>query len=1200
MDTKDFFISYSKDDKNCAEWVAGTLEEIGYTVYIQAWDIVPGDDFIEKMNNFLAHTKNFIAISSASYWNSPYCKKEFQTAFDAHLRKKLDKFLTLKIEDYPIEPLYNTTVYIELFNISEEGAKNRLLSGIGYLKNPRVKGSFIKNLSKETTRDITKNRDSINILKNVKFDSEIQIRDILIHASSNKQNGDIFTRAIYDVFHTLGFGEMRTNIHKSGREVDLVLRHRTENKIAVVECKSHDKKIGGDDLNKFIGVLDIESKQDNQSTYVGYFVSRTGFTETAIEQEKQRNQLGQSNDHEVILMGPNEISRELLQGNIICNPVEKAYSERIGIEEQLFLCKNFDLIASENGWIWVLYYSNKPKQVATHYALLHADGHQLIDEIAEKIKLHFNKLKNAKFVGLEYLKPAYKSNNYDSVKNAYFAYLKNELGEIQFEGMPTDQEAGTVKVNLENLFVPLRFIHKIDKSRQNLGIIEDEEVTIKEIISNNIRAAILAKPGGGKSTLIRRIALAYAFPERRELVSDDLPCEKYLPIYIRCRDLGNDATNSIMQIIKGLASRAEIPQQLHSSFDSLIFDALQKGEVLLLIDGLDEISNDNYRLRLVNQLRTFVSIYPTVHLIITSRETGFRAVAGVLTSYCAKYSIASLNEEEIKRLSLNWHRAILGDGGHSDEESKKVCEVILKDQRIVTLAENPLLMTTLLFVKRWIGYLPTKRCRLYEEMIKLLLVTWNAVAHEHLEMEETEPQLAFIAYNMTANGVQKISKFNLEACIMSARKDLTEILGYTRLSPAQFIHCVEERSSLLIQSGFEEDENGKLIPTYEFSHLSFQEYLTAKAISENWLPNDTTKDLTKILNSHLKDENWYEVIPLSAVLSGRKAIYFIETLVNRCEKTNTDNDINIRKYQDNVVALHLANCISSEVPMAKELLIKAIKHIVKRKNTIERISARSHLNANADIFKTILMSKYGTEYRNEIYSTLCSDYEDGFFHCYCDAWVEIYKHENCNAADLASILSLLEEKNLVDQLTGALLMMKNAFERINQRNKSSSGISEQEAIRIFYNLLNMVCSNDKRKLYTASWCIAWSGYNALNVIPAKLNTELAINLISHWTTCDETMLELKRMLSWAVFIIMSPSLKKESIEEIPNLEAVVKINLEEPKTQFDSIAAFQISLLMGYLSSDEAVKLYEKNRSVLYYKESFRFLECYGFKYKAS
>lgn len=68
--------------------------------------------------------------------------------------------------------------------------------------------------------------------------------------------------------------------------------------------------------------------------------------------------------------------------------------------------------------------------------------------------------------------------------------------------------------------------------------IRDKEYTIGKILSEGNKAAILAKPGGGKSALIRRLALAYAYPARKKEVDDRLPDESWFPVYIRCRDLG--------------------------------------------------------------------------------------------------------------------------------------------------------------------------------------------------------------------------------------------------------------------------------------------------------------------------------------------------------------------------------------------------------------------------------------------------------------------------------------------------------------------------------------------------------------------------------------------------------------------------------------------------------------------------------------
>jgi hypothetical protein len=41
-----FFISYNKADHPWATWSAWQLEEVGYTVLIQAWDFRPGSNFI--------------------------------------------------------------------------------------------------------------------------------------------------------------------------------------------------------------------------------------------------------------------------------------------------------------------------------------------------------------------------------------------------------------------------------------------------------------------------------------------------------------------------------------------------------------------------------------------------------------------------------------------------------------------------------------------------------------------------------------------------------------------------------------------------------------------------------------------------------------------------------------------------------------------------------------------------------------------------------------------------------------------------------------------------------------------------------------------------------------------------------------------------------------------------------------------------
>ncbi len=849
---------------------------------------------------------------------------------------------------------------------------------------------------------------------------------------------------------------------------------------------------------------------------------------------------------------------------MICS-LEKAI-DAVKKDENLCLCKDVDLIACEYGWIWVLYYSKCPTQTATHFAFVHADGNPLLNELAydilgtEEYSQYFSKLSYIEAV-------VNRDLDKEAAKVAYFKYLENELGEIQFEGMPTDKEAGAVKVQLENIFVPLSFYKNDDKYAKY------NKYNINDVLISN-KSAILAKPGGGKSTLIRRIALAYAYPDRRKKVDDGLPANEWFPIYVRCRDLGEEANNSILEIISSIIKRAEIRQH-KDAFDSIVEDSLQNGNVLLLIDGLDEIANEKNRISFVNQLRTFVGVYPTVRLIITSREAGFRTVADTLSGYCEHYSIANLQEKEIRDLSKKWHQAILGDCDEAKFESEKVCDIIIDDERIMSLAENPLLLTTLLFVKRWVGYLPTKKCQLYEEMIKLLLVTWNAVAHEKLDMDETEPQLAYVAYSMTLQGKQKITKDKLAKYIIESRKELPELLGYTTLTPAKFIAQVEERSSLLIQLGLEENENGKLVPSYEFSHLSFQEYLTAKAVAEDWIPKSDESSSLDIVKKHMSDEHWKEVIPMVAVLLGRKAKTIIEFLLQECrnfEDSLKTGIVTKKDFEKNKAPFHLANCIASEVPVSMDMLEESIDFIIKGKRNIDN-AIRESLNYtySSSVYDIILKSKYGENYKNFVDNKLFEKFDNNYIYEYCDAWIRTNLHASTTIKDIVQYFISVEHNN---HIKGSLLMMDFAYKMLHHsRNRKKEIISSddgEDVKMIFEKVFELLNTDDEISLFAATWCIAWSGYNESDIIPNDFYNVLFEKIVTLWIS-DIGCKELERAISWSLRTIIKPNLKLDNINRDKLIECIER-KYNYPQNEFDIDVSITLAFLSGYCNEKETAK----------------------------
>lgn len=838
---------------------------------------------------------------------------------------------------------------------------------------------------------------------------KLTVRSIIALGKGNNNKGDIFNEKVYDIFHTLGYYKPIFNLAQPGHETDIILEHRTEKKVAFVETKSGRDMIGGDELNKFFGTVSVErGKRANGKETAAYYVSRAGFKESAIEQERKRG-------HEsIILMGPKAIVEQLIEGKVICSLERAVAAVKLQEDSALTLCSDADIICCEYGWLWVLYYSAQPEQKATHFALVHADGNRLLNSLAENV-IKLGKKAKEEFASLEYLPaPPEPSAEKQAAREAYFGYLAREFGYIRFEGMLTDNKAGTVKAELEKLFVPLLF-KPLDLFNNSENTLDRFVVPfgIEAILEEPQNAAILAKPGGGKSTLLKRIALAYAFPERKAQVDGDrLPDEPWFPVYIRCRDLENSSGQSIIEIMEGIVRHAEL-KRYENGFKKLLDEELQQGKLLLLVDGLDEISEEKRRDAFVDQLRRFAATYPLARLVITSREAGFRAVAGSIASYCKSYIIAELNDEQIRALSDKWHEIIMG-GAEAAKESEKTSTTILKEERIRALAENPLLLTTLLFVKRWLGYLPTKKCQLYAEMIKLLLVTWNAEGHARMDIEETEPQLAYIAYKMTVRGVQTVTKSKLRSWIIEARQQLQDILGYTRVSPTEFIKQVEERSSLLILKGKEENENGLLEDCYEFSHLSFQEYLTAKAVAEAWLPQNDGADAVEIIAEHLNEVQWREVIPMIAVLSGRNAKRIVEYLLEKAE-----NDTRMAEFLRSRASFHLANCIASGVPMPPEMLDKAILLVAKYRD-----SSRGRLAA-------VLNGKYGSRYRElvreELFEKPLNENSLGLMF----AWYDISYTERVFLGDSdvcfedeVEVLQCLESNEREKRITGAILLGK--------------------------------------------------------------------------------------------------------------------------------------------------------------------------------
>ncbi|MGH3932211.1 MAG: TIR domain-containing protein [Pseudonocardiaceae bacterium] len=124
----DFFISYSPADERWATWIAWELESVGYSTMLQAWDFVPGTNFIDFMDRGVSEAAVVVSVLSRNYLVSRYGRLEWQAALRAD-PDDANRLVTIRIEDCPLEGLLSMITYVDLVGISDPKAARVALLG---------------------------------------------------------------------------------------------------------------------------------------------------------------------------------------------------------------------------------------------------------------------------------------------------------------------------------------------------------------------------------------------------------------------------------------------------------------------------------------------------------------------------------------------------------------------------------------------------------------------------------------------------------------------------------------------------------------------------------------------------------------------------------------------------------------------------------------------------------------------------------------------------------------------------------------------------------------------------------------------------------------------------------------------------------------------------------------------------------------
>ena len=126
----DFFVSYTSADRPWAEWIAWELEQAGYSAIVQAWDMLPGSNFVLQMDEATRRAERTIAVLSPAFVESPYCRTEWAAAFARDPTGADRRLIPVRVREIAPDGLLGQVVYVDVVGLSEGASRARLLEAV--------------------------------------------------------------------------------------------------------------------------------------------------------------------------------------------------------------------------------------------------------------------------------------------------------------------------------------------------------------------------------------------------------------------------------------------------------------------------------------------------------------------------------------------------------------------------------------------------------------------------------------------------------------------------------------------------------------------------------------------------------------------------------------------------------------------------------------------------------------------------------------------------------------------------------------------------------------------------------------------------------------------------------------------------------------------------------------------------------------
>ncbi len=440
-------------------------------------------------------------------------------------------------------------------------------------------------------------------------------------------------------------------------------------------------------------------------------------------------------------------------------------------------------------------------------------------------------------------------------------------------------------LKMRKIYVSLKAFKASDRS-----LIEAENA-----VQKYRRLVVKGAPGSGKSMLLKYLALSYldSYSEGRFKNLSDRP----VPILLELNRLNeaNLTVEKLEQHLVEVCDRHNFPKA-----NRFISQGLKDGRLLLLLDGLDEVSS-SVRSSVVRCLKDFLELenYKKCRVIITCRTAVYHNEFVDNTEETLE--IDEFRDQQMRLFLQAWK---------SEMPPEKSVEQLIQNLRakpkIMALARNPLLLTIIAYLYTDTPFvLPHSRAEFYTQATNVLLELRDQernISNQYSGVNKRRvlQHLALYAQN-SANRQQQDRRSLLDSEVWEQVK---QVLPSLNLEPKEANSIVDEivkRSGLLLRI-----DGGQ---RYYFPHLTLQEYFVAAAL--------TDKQAELIQKWQNAPSDWLEIVKLW------------------CGLANNSTDLITAVYQQD--ALTAFECLADAQEVKPEVAQEIIDYFKTQLRTDESI-----------------------------------------------------------------------------------------------------------------------------------------------------------------------------------------------------------------------------------------------------------------------